>query len=354
MIYAPVIIPTLCRYKHFKECLESLSKCKWAEETEVFIGLDYPAKESHRPGYEKIKSYLKEVGDMTFKKIHVFEREVNYGAGKNSKELKKAALERFDIYITSEDDNVFSPNFLEYMNTCLEKYKYDSDIVAVCGYSYPIDWDVSDGATVLKQQINVSVWGAGMWKAKDDKCSDYYYKGLMLADLPKFIKKRGYQKMIDACLKEYIEAACNITGIGNGMLTSKTDIACRAFLAVYDKYAITPVVSKVRNQGFDGSGLYCQNIDTNLNGETAGTYNYPNQPIDDAADFVLVENSKDSFEENRKRLNAFDYRSPRQMAKARRLLWLCVHCGIWSAKFYSLVVFPRVIAIKIYNRLRRK
>ncbi|WP_337586574.1 hypothetical protein, partial [Prevotella pectinovora] len=62
----------------------------------------------------------------------------------------------------------------------------------------------------------------------------------------------------------------------------------------------------------------------------------------------------DSFEENRKRLNAFDYRSPRQMAKAKRLLWLCVHCGIWSAKFYSLVVFPRVIAIKIYNRLRRK
>ena len=83
MIYAPVIIPTLCRYKHFKECLESLSKCKWAEETEVFVGLDYPAKESHRPGYEKIKSYLKEVGNMTFKKIHVFEREVNYGGGKN-------------------------------------------------------------------------------------------------------------------------------------------------------------------------------------------------------------------------------------------------------------------------------
>ena len=83
MTYAPVIIPTLCRYKHFKECLESLSKCKWAEETEIFVGLDYPAKESHRSGYEKIKRYLKEVGDMTFKKIHVFEREVNYGGGKN-------------------------------------------------------------------------------------------------------------------------------------------------------------------------------------------------------------------------------------------------------------------------------
>lgn len=40
--FAPVIIPTLCRYEHFKECLESLSRCTWAEKTEVYIGLDYP------------------------------------------------------------------------------------------------------------------------------------------------------------------------------------------------------------------------------------------------------------------------------------------------------------------------
>ena len=353
MIYAPVIIPTLCRYKHFKECLESLSKCKWAEETEVFVGLDYPAKESHRPGYEKIKSYLKEVGDMTFKKIHVFEREVNYGGGKNCTELKKVALERFDTYIYSEDDNVFAPNFLEYMDTCLEKYKDDPNVIAICGYSYPVDWDVSDGATVLKQQVNVSMWGTGLWKDKEDKWNDHYYKGIMLADLPKFIKKRGYKKMIDASLIEYMEAACNITGVGNGMLTCKTDIARRAFLAVYDKYAITPVVSKVRNQGFDGSGVYCQNIDTALNGDTAGTYNYQKQPIDSATDFVLVEDCKNCAEENRRRLNTFDYRSPEQMAKARRLLWLCIHCGVWSAKLYSLLVFPRVLAKKVYNRLKR-
>lgn len=353
MIYAPVIIPTLCRYKHFKECLESLSKCKWAEETEVFVGLDYPAKESHRPGYEKIKNYLKEVGDMTFKKIHVFEREVNYGGGKNCTELKKVALERFDTYIYSEDDNVFAPNFLEYMDTCLEKYKDDSNVIAVCGYSYPVDWDVSDGATVLKQQVNVSMWGTGLWKDKEDKWNDHYYKGIMLADLPKFIKKRGYERMIDVSLIEYMEAACNVIEVGTNMLKCKTDIARRAFLAVYDKYAITPVVSKVRNQGFDGSGVYCQKIDSALNGDTAGTYNYQKQPIDNASDFVLVEDSKNSAEENRRRLNTFDYRSPEQMAKARRLLWLCVHCGVWSAKLYSLLVFPRVLAKKVYNRLKR-
>ena len=49
--FAPVIIPTLCRFEHFNRCIESLSKCTWAEYTEVYIGLDYPAKESHWGGY---------------------------------------------------------------------------------------------------------------------------------------------------------------------------------------------------------------------------------------------------------------------------------------------------------------
>ena len=55
--YAPVLIPTLCRYEHFKRCIESLSACTGAEHTDVYIGLDYPAKESHRAGYEQIKNF---------------------------------------------------------------------------------------------------------------------------------------------------------------------------------------------------------------------------------------------------------------------------------------------------------
>lgn len=53
MIYAPIYIPTLCRYEHFKQCIESLAQCEGASETEVYVALDYPAKESHLEGYEK-------------------------------------------------------------------------------------------------------------------------------------------------------------------------------------------------------------------------------------------------------------------------------------------------------------
>lgn len=46
MIYSPVIIPTLNRYEHFRECLESLEHCVDADKTTVYIGLDYPPSEN--------------------------------------------------------------------------------------------------------------------------------------------------------------------------------------------------------------------------------------------------------------------------------------------------------------------
>lgn len=41
--YAPVVIPTLNRYDHFKACLESLEKCK----TDVYVVLDFSPSEEY-------------------------------------------------------------------------------------------------------------------------------------------------------------------------------------------------------------------------------------------------------------------------------------------------------------------
>ena len=34
--FAPVLIPTLCRYDHLKRCIESLSACTHAEKTDLY------------------------------------------------------------------------------------------------------------------------------------------------------------------------------------------------------------------------------------------------------------------------------------------------------------------------------
>ena len=49
-----VLVPTLCRNKHLEKCLDSLKKNPWAEYVDVYIGVDYPAKDSHWPGYREI------------------------------------------------------------------------------------------------------------------------------------------------------------------------------------------------------------------------------------------------------------------------------------------------------------
>lgn len=359
MTYAPVIIPTLCRYDHFRQCIESLSACTWADRTEVYVGLDYPAKESHKKGYNEIKSYLQKNGNMGFKKLHVLIRPYNYGLlgteahPSNIGDLLKMAREKHESYIITEDDNVFSPNFLVYMDSCLDKYKDDPRVVQVCGYSYPVKWDISEGATVIRQQINASMWGVGFWTKKEIGFKNDISNGRMLQRLPEFIRERRYLKMIDVSLIEYMTAACRQWVYKDKMFQGATDICRRAWLAVNDKYAITPVVSKTRNMGFDGSGAYCQDIDSDINGKTAGTYNYSNQPIDTADDFALIENTKDSAEENRRRLNDFDYRTPKETAEARRLLWLCVHTGIWSAKLYALLTLPFDFAPRVFRKLRR-
>lgn len=338
MIYAPIYIPTLCRYEHFKQCIESLAQCEGASETEVYVALDYPAKYAHREGYEKIKAYLAAVGNMTFKNLHVHKRDRNYGLGLhgNSAAMRDYIIERYDRYIISEDDNVFASNFLVYMNTCFEKYKDDQDVIAVCGYSYPVDWDVSEGATVLKQQFNASTWGVGFWADKYKKIRQDLTDGILRSSFDEVLKNKTYEKMIDACKNEYVLNACNVPSKNNYLWCCVSDIAMREYLAVANKYAITPVISKVRNLGFDGTGAYCQKIDSQQNGDTAGTYNYAQQKIDDSHTFSLIENTKENAEENRRRLNAFDYRSPREMRVARLLLWESENIGAWAAKLSML------------------
>ena len=77
-VYAPVIIPTLCRFEHFKRCVESLKRCTGAEYTDVYVGVDYPSQESHWEGYQKICNYVSEV--TGFRSFNVILRDRNFGA----------------------------------------------------------------------------------------------------------------------------------------------------------------------------------------------------------------------------------------------------------------------------------
>lgn len=259
-IYAPVIIPTLCRYEHFKRCIESLRRCKGAEHTEVYIGLDYPLRENHEAGYKKICQYIETVSG--FKKMHVFKREENYGVYRNPHDLIERVREVSDRYIFSEDDNEFAPNFLEYINFCLETYKDDQNVIAVCGFADPfVSYDcMSTYKADHYPMVGYNAWGVGIWYDKKPvlmPCDD------ILFSAKKFLK--AYK------LKEGMALHRMFT---RRRTRATNDLEWRVFCAFNKKYCIFPSVSKVRNWGFDGSGHNCSNLIA-----------YSRQKIDENKDF---------------------------------------------------------------------
>lgn len=251
MIYAPILIPTLCRYEHFKNCVESLQANEWAQYTDLFIALDYPAKQEHWAGYLKIKEYINR--EITgFASVNLSVREFNCGVvGENSNcnLLRKSVIRKYDRFILTEDDNVFSPCFIEYMDKMLELSEEDERISSICGYSYPVSWK-DEGNGIIKEQSFFSAWGYGVLVDREKKLYEKYNRKYQLElahDLGKI------WNLFQKSKKNF----CFFPGFVWNKKLAMTDVI-RSCLQVFENtYCIMPTVSLVRNCGWDGSGAHC-------------------------------------------------------------------------------------------------
>lgn len=257
MKYAPIIIPTLCRYEHFKKCIESLSNNTWAYETEVYIGVDYPVKDEHWDGYNKICDYL-ENANLNFKKVNVIKRTSNYGAIKNYSSLFDLVKTKHDRYILTEDDNVFSSCFIEYIDKMLEKTKSDDGVFAVCGYSYPTGWNVNNESFLLGSAF--PAWGYGSFFSKYDKFKQEYNHSFLLRTLKETDKIKKIKKLSRMLFFWYVNRVWTSSVAYN-------DIDVQLYEFFTEKSSVLPSVSLVRNMGWDGSGVNCDKTNYNFSNQ---------------------------------------------------------------------------------------
>lgn len=278
--YAPVVIPTLCRFEHFKRCVESLSKCTGADKTELYIGLDYPSKDSHLDGYNKICSYIPKISG--FKNVIVIKRDKNYGAIRNSKELILHVKPNYETYIFSEDDNEFSPNFLEYINKGLIKYKNDPNIIAICGYAEPrVDYkQFSKFPYNAYPMVGYNAWGVGVWFHKKPVEQD---PDEILGSIRRVaqVVKNGHGIAIH---RLFMRKRTNAVG----------DLMWRIYCATNKKYCIFPKISKVRNWGFDESASNCSSLLSNYKDmeiDSDNSFEYDNFKIMDYPSVIKLQKS---------------------------------------------------------------
>lgn len=285
---APIIIPTLCRYEHLKRCIESLQKNELALQTELFIGLDYPAKEAHWPGYKKIKEYI-EHGIEGFYKVTVIVHAENKGADQNIDILRQRVYEEYDQYIFTEDDNEFSPNFLKYMNKYLEEFSDDDTVQAVTGYAYPVHYPRKD--KVYFQNVYFAAYGYGTWKKKEE----VMFSEMTFENYNKLLQDKNFMKALSRKSRnQFCNFVKGMLGYGFDVIADgkirRIDINFGVWMFFRNKSMIFPTTSMVRNWGFDGSGINCDVLETNMSREeNHRTFNFSSQNIDSREDCVYDE-----------------------------------------------------------------
>lgn len=322
MTYYPVIIPTLNRYQHFKECVESLAACTHADKTELVIGLDYPPSEKYVEGWKLIKDYIPTI--TGFAKVTVFEHDHNLGVGTNGNGafLTKYIKTKYDAWIGTEDDNVFSPCFLDYMDKCLEKYKDDDSIIAVCSYINKDEFsDNQNGNTIIRIKGAFNAWGTGRWKNKEKVYDD-------------FIKPDFREKICNK--KKWIIKTFNrpeqfnnfMSWLKNPALNSKCDITIAMTNLVLDKYVIYPIDYISKNMGFDGSGVNCDKLNDNI---------FEKRQIIKKKEYPLIDvfNSKINSSNQKK----FIYSQNKRISKKRRFL---IHMSILSYFMFGYKITNKI------------
>ena len=197
MEYAPIVIATLNRYDSLVRCIESLKRNLWAKYTDVFIGLDFPPSKKYQEGYDKILRYFNNNDFSQFSSITIIKREHYYGNGKNFSSLRDEVYKKYDRYIRVEDYTELSPNFIEYMDKCLMKYENDPNVIAVSGFSIPLDTKLSDKATVYKENYSVPILGTGFWKSKYKNLYDEINNDDEIIAFDEIISQRRYRKILE-------------------------------------------------------------------------------------------------------------------------------------------------------------
>ena len=248
MTFAPIMVSVYNRELHFQMCIESLKACKFSENSHLFVAIDAPFRDEDIDANKRIIKYSKEI--TGFKEVTLFIRPENYGINNNRTLARNEIFTKYDRLIMFEDDNIFFPDFLTFVNRGLEVYEDREDVFSISGYQYPIIMPNSYNHDVYLWQ-GFSAWGVGIWKEKWEKVP--WERDEAIKTIRQFLKNYKSIYKHHQVANHYIPAKLKM--IEQNRIHGDGYISLYQFLN--NMYSVFPVISRVRNMGHDGSGTGC-------------------------------------------------------------------------------------------------
>lgn len=281
MTYAPVLVQVYTRHKHFVACIESLARCIGAEHTPLYICSDAGRDAAAQSIVDQIRQYCTTI--QGFERIEVVAFDRNLGAVRSAQQALDLIFERYDRVIYTEDDNVFAPNFLQYVNSGLDYYKNNERVFSICGYCHPFRMPASYSEDVFTSHL-AAAWGQGLWRDK------FQSMDLMPPVGDYWSERKQWPKILSISWSELMEYV-----FANG--AQYWDVLMGYRCMMQNRVNIFPRVSLVRNTGNDGSGEHCLSDDK-----------FSSQIIDDGtSEFCFIDNLTPDRRIERRQADAVDF-----------------------------------------------
>lgn len=242
MNLAPIYVATCRRPNHFLKLIETLQANpeSWASTLNIVVGgpknaEDWPQVQETLRLSQKIQGFAKVVVHEKFELV-TGSSLIQY--------CVSSAFENNDTVIVLEDDLIVRADFLNYMNSALNFFRFHENVIQVCGWNFgTISSDMPKETYLFPISIP---WGWGTWKTKwnpiPQTANNFEWLIQKNARVHKFNFSNNYNclGMIEAILQNNYDAwdaACYLDNFRNQKLT------------------VYPNSSLIINTGFDGSGL---------------------------------------------------------------------------------------------------
>lgn len=198
---------------------------------------------------EKVSVVREIIKKIDWCNVELFCSEDNQGLANSIIAGVSSVLKRFDKVIVLEDDCIPAQDFVEFMDTCLAKYK-EENVMSVSGYSLPVKVP-PDYKYDVYFFSRCSSWGWGTWKDRWGKVD------WEVSDYKDFIKNKKEQKKFN---RGGNDLTCMLDKQMQGQLDSW---AVRWAYAHYKEGApcVYPVKSLILNDGFGKDSTHCSSED---------------------------------------------------------------------------------------------
>lgn len=243
MALAPIAFFAYKRPDHTLKALTSLSQCKLAEESKLYIFCDAAKSPQDQESVQRVREVVR--SQQWCKEVEIINRESNLGLANSIISATTSLCEQFGRVIVLEDDLIVSPYFLEYMNDALTLYESNPKVMQISGYMFPVDIESDSDAIFLPFP---TTWGWATWQRS------WKYFNRQMSGYEQLKKDKKLRKKFN------LEGSYNYFKILKYQIEGKVDSwGIHWYLNVFMAGGLTlyPVQSLVKNVGFDGSGTNC-------------------------------------------------------------------------------------------------